>query len=316
MPNRRGFLAHAFTAFGVGVFGTGRKALASPAPRQDSSPFLGRNPGDERTVEGMKLCWCPPGQFVMGSPPTETGRNADEAQVPVTITRGFWMAKFEVTQGHWTRVMGALPKTPPTAEFGLGDEYPVYWVSYGDAETFCRTLTEGARRAGALPDGWEFRLPTEAQWEYACRAGTVTATAFGDSLGLRQANFNGEPLKAGEGGNGTWSCHIRWQLSGQSVGPLRHARQCLRVVPRLVSRAVAWRNGSGSLGDERTAEPGRNLFPRPARRRLERFRQVLSFGVPAALRARTELRPHRLSRRRGSSSWKRSPATCRRPRLN
>jgi formylglycine-generating enzyme required for sulfatase activity len=88
--------------------------------------------------------------------------------------------------------MGALPKTPPTAEFGLGDEYPVYWVNYGDAEAFCRTLTERARRAGGLPDGWEFRLPTEAQWEYACRAGTVTATAFGDSLELRQANFNGE----------------------------------------------------------------------------------------------------------------------------
>jgi formylglycine-generating enzyme required for sulfatase activity len=201
MPKRREFLAHAFTALSVGVFGTGRKALASPAPRQDPSPFLGRNPGEERTVEGMKLCWCPPGQFVMGSPPTETGRNVDEAQVPVTITRGFWMAKFEVTQGRWTRVMGALPKTPPTAEFGLGDEHPVYWVSYGDAETFCRTLTEGALRAGSLPDGWEFRLPTEAQWEYACRAGTVTATAFGDSLGLRQANFNGEPLKPGKGGN-------------------------------------------------------------------------------------------------------------------
>ena len=201
MPNRREFLAHAFTALSVGVFGTGRKALASPAPRQDSAPFLGRNPGEERTVEGMKLCWCPPGRFVMGSPPTEVDRNVDEAQVRVTLTRGFWMAKFEVTQGLWARVMGALPKTPPTAEFGLGDEYPVYWVNYGDAEAFCRTLTERARRAGGLPDGWEFRLPTEAQWEYACRAGTVTATAFGDSLGRRQANFNGEPLNGGEGGN-------------------------------------------------------------------------------------------------------------------
>jgi len=201
MPKRREFLAHAFTALSVGVFGTGRKALASPAPQQDPSPFLGRNPGEERTVEGMKLCWCPPGRFVMGSPATEVGRNVDEAQVSVTLTRGFWMAKFEVTQGLWARVMGTLPKTPPTAEFGLGDEYPVYWVNYGDAEAFCRTLTERARHAGGLPDGWEFRLPTEAQWEYACRAGTVTATAFGDSLGRRQANFNDELLNGGERGN-------------------------------------------------------------------------------------------------------------------
>ena len=132
----------------------------------------------------------------MGSPATEVGRNADEAQVSVTLTSGFWIAKFEVTQGLWARVMGALPKTTPTAEFGLGDEYPVYWVNYGDAEAFCRTLTERARRAGGLPGGWEFRLPTEAQWEYACRAGTETATAFGDSLGRRHANFND-----GEGGN-------------------------------------------------------------------------------------------------------------------
>ena len=201
MPNRREFLAHALVAWSAGVLGNGRKALASPASPQAPPAFPGRNPGEERVVEGVKLCWCPPGQFVMGSPTTEVGRNADEAQVSVTLTRGFWMAEFEVTQGLWTRVMGALPATPPTAEFGLGDEFPVYWVSYGDVEGFCRMLTERARRAGALPDGWEFQLPTEAQWEYACRAGTVTATAFGDSLGLRQANFKGEPLSSGDSGN-------------------------------------------------------------------------------------------------------------------
>ena len=68
--------------------------------------------------------------------------------------------------------------------FGLGDDIPVYWVSFIDApEAFCRALTERARRAGTLPAGWEFRVPTEAQWEYACRAGTTTATSFGEATG-------------------------------------------------------------------------------------------------------------------------------------
>ena len=133
----------------------------------------------------------------MGSPAAETGRRSDEAQVPVTISRGFWTGKFEITQGEWRRVMGELPARKPSAEFGLGDDIPVYWVSFNDAEAFCRAATERARRAAALPAGWEFRLPTEAQWEYACRAGTVTATSFGDQFGQHQANFKGQPLNGG-----------------------------------------------------------------------------------------------------------------------
>jgi formylglycine-generating enzyme required for sulfatase activity len=73
-------------------------------------------------------------------------------------------------------------------------------VSYTDAETFCRKLTERARATGDLPAGWEFRLPTEAQWEYACRAGTTTATAFGDRLSSNQANFQGRSYNGAEQG--------------------------------------------------------------------------------------------------------------------
>ena len=135
----------------------------------------------------------------MGSPPGEPERRPDEDQVEVTLSRGFWMARYEVTQGQWKRVVGPLPG-PLTAELPAGDELPVGNVNFGQAEDFCRNLTELGRRDKSLPPDWEFRLPTEAQWEYACRAGTTTATCFGDKLSSRQANFNGEPYNGGEPG--------------------------------------------------------------------------------------------------------------------
>ena len=198
MRNRREFLQAALSASAIGLLDTTVAAAATGAAIQEVGPFRGTVPGQEREVEGIRLCWCPPGQFVMGSPADELGRRSDEAQVPVTLTRGFWMAKFEATQGEWTRVMGALPERVPTPQFGQGDAFPVYWVSYLAAEAFCRSLSAQAIRSGRMPGSWELRLPTEAQWEYACRAGTVTATSFGDRLGPDQANFRSQPLEAAQ----------------------------------------------------------------------------------------------------------------------
>jgi formylglycine-generating enzyme required for sulfatase activity len=161
-----------------------------PGDQLATPPFAGSRAGDERAVAGVRLCWCPPGRFLMGSPASESGHRADEEQVDVTLTRGFWMARCETTQGEWTRIAGALPG-PLTPELPAGDDLPVGNVNFAEAEGYCRTLTERARRLRALPADWEFRLPTEAQWEYACRAGTTTATSFGDSLSSTQANFKG-----------------------------------------------------------------------------------------------------------------------------
>jgi formylglycine-generating enzyme len=161
--------------------------------------FAGTRAGRERVMRGVRLCWCPPGKFVMGSPRTEPERRPDEDQLEVTLTKGFWMSKFEATQGDWKRVMGKLPG-PLTAELPEGDRYPVGNVNFAEVEAFCKKLTELAHESGELPKHWEFRLPTEAQWEYACRAGTTTATSFGDSLSSKQANFKGKPYNGGEPG--------------------------------------------------------------------------------------------------------------------
>lgn len=87
-----------------------------------------------------------------------------------------------------------------TAELPEGDLYPVGNVNFPEAEAYCQKLTARAHQAGSLPMDWEFRLPTEAQWEYAARAGTITATAFGDSLSSLQANFQGRPYNGGAPG--------------------------------------------------------------------------------------------------------------------
>lgn len=169
-----------------------------PAPPV-SAAFEGSKAGDEREVVGIRLSWCPPGTFVIGSPRSEPERRPGENQKEVTLTKGFWIAKYEATQGQWKSIAGALPGEL-TAELPEGDNYPVGNVNFAEAEEFCRKLTERARQVGTLPVDWEFRLPTEAQWEYAARAGTTTATAFGDTLSSYQANFKGRSYNGAEQG--------------------------------------------------------------------------------------------------------------------
>lgn len=159
------------------------------ASKPDDDAFAGSKPGDRRQIAGIKLRWCPAGAFRMGSPANEPGRRADESPVDVTISKGFWMGQYEVTQAEWNCITGEAPERLVA---GAGDDFPVYWVSYVQAEEFCHKLTAMAREAGELPAGWEFRLPTEAQWEYACRAGTTTAFSTGETLTKEQANI-GKP---------------------------------------------------------------------------------------------------------------------------
>jgi formylglycine-generating enzyme required for sulfatase activity len=109
----------------------------------------------------MPFNFCPAGSFLMGSPSSEVGRGCDENQVPVTLTKDFWMAKTEVTQAQWRAVMGS-----ELSQF-TGDELPVENVSWDDAQEFIEKMNG----SGIMPNDWKMVLPTEAQWEYACRAG-------------------------------------------------------------------------------------------------------------------------------------------------
>jgi formylglycine-generating enzyme required for sulfatase activity len=181
-----------------------RRVEPMPSPGDSTrgggpAAFDDSKPGDQREVAGVKLCWCPPGRLIMGSPPDETERQPGEDQVEGDPDQGFWMAKYEATQGQWKRVVGKLPGEQ-TAELHEGDDYPVGNVTFTEVEAFCQKLTELGRQSGELLMDWELRLPTEAQWEYACRAGTTTATAFGDKLSGRQANFKGRPYNGDEPG--------------------------------------------------------------------------------------------------------------------
>ena len=111
--------------------------------------------------------WIPPGIFTLGSPEGEPGRFTNEVRRSVVLTRGYWMSDHEVTESELDEVLGRNETTR------LGLYHPVQ-ATWNDATRYCETLTIRTRADGSLPDGFIYRLPTEAEWEHACRAGTTT----------------------------------------------------------------------------------------------------------------------------------------------
>lgn len=135
---------------------------------------------------GMKFAWIPPGSFMMGSPEQEQGRSVNEILHKVTLTRGFYMGVHLVTQEQWQAVTGHNPST-----FRGQKNLPVEMVSWHHCQEFIKKLRE--------KEGKSYRLPTEAEWEYSCRAGTTTPFHFGETISTDQANYNGDVSH----GNGT-----------------------------------------------------------------------------------------------------------------
>ncbi len=130
---------------------------------------------------GQTFVYIRPGTFMMGSPLKEKGRRDNEILHKVTLTKGFYMQTTEVTQGQWKAVMN----NNPSWFKHCGDNCPVEGVSWNDVQEFIRKLNKRSSKK-------TYRLPTEAEWEYAARAGTTTPFNSGDYLSTDDANYNGE----------------------------------------------------------------------------------------------------------------------------
>jgi len=145
------------------------------------------------------------GSFTMGSPSSEEGRfDSESPQTMVKLTKGYWLGKTQITQAQWEALMGNNPSN------FKGVDRPVEQVSWEDAVQFCRKLTERERQAGRLPEGYEYTLPTAAQWEYACRAGTTGPFAGSgklDEVGWYNRNSGGQPHSVGKKRPNAWGCY-------------------------------------------------------------------------------------------------------------
>lgn len=156
-------------SMGFGVIAYGAETVTSPLPEKDWSCPL----SDTLSID---MVYIAPNTFSMGSPTNELGHFGDETIHTVKLSSGYWLGKHEVTQAQWSAIMENSPS-------GFkGDTLPVENVSWYDADSFCKKLTEREREAGRLGKDWCYALPTEAQWEYACRAGTQSALNNGKEL--------------------------------------------------------------------------------------------------------------------------------------
>ena len=169
----------------------------------------------------LDMIWCPPGTFTMGSPEDElgrvwgwiVGRFSNETQHSVTLSSGYWLSKYEVTQAQYQTVMGNNPSN------FKGANLPVEQLTWDEAMDFCAKLTEQEQAAGRLPMNYKYTLPTEAQWEYACRAGTTTALNSGknlsdkyecpemDEVGWYKANSNAQTHPVGQKLPNAWGLY-------------------------------------------------------------------------------------------------------------
>ena len=185
----------------VGAAGSARTGVIDVARLSGFQSFFGLV-GDQSIVSVVPftpppgMLRIPAGTFLMGSPTKEKERSTDETQRLVTLTKDFYMNMYEVTQKDYLRVMGSNPsfwRTNDPAGKPVSPDLsrPVESVTWSDATNYCAKLTASEKAVGRLPAGWLYRLPTEAEWEYACRAGTDTPFHYGNDLRSGMANFVG-----------------------------------------------------------------------------------------------------------------------------
>lgn len=270
----------------------------------------------------LPMMWIPAGTFIMGSPATEAGRKADEGpQTEVTLSKGYWLGKTEVTIGQWKAVTGLTmrqqvinmlhddsvydfggtkqilrnfmrfnPNDPDKIMANENDSLPMYFVSWNDAMQFCKKLTTQEQAAGRLPQGYRYTLPTEAQWEYACRAGNVNPVYdVLDNIGWYSGNsatgYEGKrlgkagPRNAGEKSPNAWGLQDMpgnlWEWCLDWYAPYPGGKVVDPVGPSTGSKRVD-RGGSWGSGpnDERSANRASN--PQPEKSAYRGFRIALS----------------------------------------
>ena len=191
----------------VSSYDVSEEKTSTLATNEVSLPKIGENwtvqlPKDTT----LEMVYIPPGTFKMGNPVNSGDKTFDERQHKVTLTKGFWLGKYEVTQKQWKSML----KIPREQIEGYGDDCPVHRIDWYEANEFCRQLNEREIKAGKLPRNYRYVLPTEAQWEYACRAGTTTSLNNGkDFTGVYKARFFGFGETLAElgfsFGNGKWT---------------------------------------------------------------------------------------------------------------
>lgn len=182
-----------------------REALPVSSRRADTSrqrlvadDMIGKSPGDSQTIGDIDLVWCPPGEFIMGSPKSERYRDKDETVHRVRLTKGFWLAKTELTKAQW---MSGNSENSSTYS---NSDHPITGRSWNHARKFCDTKNKQA----PLPEGWHWNLPTEAQWEYACRSGsTGPYSGFIDSMGWHSGNSGNKVHQVGQKKPNAWGLY-------------------------------------------------------------------------------------------------------------
>ena len=213
------------------------------APRQQTIPVL----GETAKSPEMEFVWIPAGEFLMGSPSYEEGRESNERQHEVRISQGFWMGKYEVTQGEWESVMGSNPSSFDEC----GSRCPVERVSWGDLQEFIRSLNE--RETGR---GYRYRLPTEAEWEYAARAGTsVVRHGELDEVAWYADNSGHSTHQVGQKRGNAWGLHDTlgnvWEWTGDWFGEYPAGQVTDSGGPSTgsyrVYRGGGWGNGAGRV---------------------------------------------------------------------
>ena len=193
--------------------------LSSPRAAQRFSPVVDSSPPPAPT----NMVWIPGGTFVMGSPTTEVERGSNEVQHTVSVS-GFYMSRYLLTQGEYLAVVGSNPSyfrngvVPPWGGTGGAVtnklRHPVEQVSWYDVTNYCYRLN---LLEGRLGSGWAYRLPTESEWEYACRAGTSTPFHYGQDLRSGMAHFDGHKEYIGGVGTSTNASGI-WLGRTTAVG--------------------------------------------------------------------------------------------------